>query len=233
MDILIGIISYLREFSLVTALIRLVLATLLGGFVGFERERHGRAAGLRTHILVCLGSTMATLIGHYNVSVMGFTADPMRIGAQVLSGIGFLGVGTIVAKGRFQVTGLTTAAGLWATATVGLAIGVGFYEGAIITSLIEVVTMTILSRFDARVFKKNKKFPVYIEINDVNKVSDFIHHLDTDYSASGLQVTAPRSGISTNAGIEVTVRMKDGLTHKEVLEDLTSHESVVFALPSI
>lgn len=233
MEIYNTIISQLREFSIPVAIIRLTLAVAIGAFVGFERERHGRAAGLRTHILVCMGAAMATLIGHYNSSLMSFTADPMRIGAQVISGIGFLGVGTIVSKGRFQVTGLTTAAGLWATATIGLAIGIGFYEAAIFAAILEVVTMTLLSRFDARIFKKNKKIRVYIETSNVNSVGKLINHLETDYKASGLQVTTPRSGISQNAGIEVTLRMKDGMTQDEVLKELTDSEYVVFALLSI
>ena len=118
------ILEYLREFNIITVAIRLFLAVICGGLIGFERERHGRTAGLRTHILVCLGAAITTLLGWYNVKVLGVSwADPMRIGAQVVSGISFLGMGTIISKGRFQVTGLTTAAGLWATAIIGLAVG--------------------------------------------------------------------------------------------------------------
>ena len=156
-DMFLEFVDYIREYSTLSAVIRMLMAVILGAIVGFERERHGRAAGLRTHILVCLGATIATLIGHYNISVLNISSDPMRIGAQVLSGIGFLGVGTILSKGRFQVTGLTTAAGLWTTAAIGLATGIGFYEGALLSTVLVVLTMTTLAMFDSQIIKKNKK----------------------------------------------------------------------------
>ena len=109
------IIEYLSELNLVTTVIRLVLAMIVGGVVGIERGKQGRAAGMRTHILVCVGSALTVMIGIYMYN-LGMSTDPMRISAQVISGIGFLGVGTILLKGRFQITGLTTAAGLWAKA---------------------------------------------------------------------------------------------------------------------
>lgn len=94
-------LDYLRDFNLVTIIVRLVMAVMFGGFIGLERERHGRAAGLRTHILVCLGAAITTLIGQYDmVYITGYTGDPMRIGAQVISGIGFLGVGHNIVKGQ-------------------------------------------------------------------------------------------------------------------------------------
>ena len=233
MSILTQMIEYLRDYSTVSAVFRLLLAVILGAFVGFERERHGRAAGLRTHILVCLGATVATLIGHYNMTMFNITADPMRIGAQVLSGIGFLGVGTILSKGRFQVTGLTTAAGLWTTATIGLATGIGFYEGALVTTILVVLTMTTLAMFDSQIIKKNKKIRIYIELDDINNVNPLITRLRKDYSASGIQVTVPRSGISGNAGIEATIRQLDGETFESMIELVKSFDEVKYALPSI
>lgn len=226
-------IESMRSYSTLSAVIRLVLAVVLGAFVGFERERHGRAAGLRTHILVCLGAAMATLIGHYNASVLHFTADPMRIGAQVVSGIGFLGVGTILSKGRFQVTGLTTAAGLWSTAAIGLAIGIGFFEGAFLGTIFVVLTMTLLAKFDSKIIKNSKKVRLYIETKNVDCMHCMINDLRAQYGASGIQVTVPRSGISGNAGIEATVSLKDDLTSEQMIEKVNEMEDVVFALPSI
>lgn len=233
MSILAQMIEYLRDYSVVSAIFRLFLAVILGAFVGFERERHGRAAGLRTHILVCLGATVATLIGHYNMSHFNITADPMRIGAQVLSGIGFLGVGTILSKGRFQVTGLTTAAGLWTTATIGLATGIGFYEGAIVTTILVVLTMTTLAMFDSQIIKKNKRIRIYIELDDINNVNPLINKLRNDYDATGIQVTVPRSGISGNAGIEATIQQLENETFESMIELVNSFEEVKYALPSI
>lgn len=225
--------DYLKEFSIVTAAIRLALAVALGALVGIERERHGRAAGLRTHILVCLGAALATLIGHYNHAVLGFTADPMRIGAQVVSGIGFLGAGTILSKGRFQITGLTTAAGLWATASIGLAAGIGFYEGAILGTVFAALTMTLLARFDSHIIKKNRKFRIYIEVTDINRLHKTVDILRDTYGAHDVQVTVPRSGIANNVGIEVTIKIPKDKTQKDVIDKLTEAEHVVFALPSI
>ena len=90
----------LAELNVWSTAFRVFLAVLLGGLIGLERGHHGRAAGLRTHILVCLGAAMAALVGLYTVSVLGFSSDPMRVGAQVISGIGFLGVGTIIIRNR-------------------------------------------------------------------------------------------------------------------------------------
>jgi len=227
------ILQYLREFSLASVVVRLALAVMLGACVGIERERHGRAAGLRTHALVCLGAALATLIGHYNISELAVTSDPMRIGAQVVSGIGFLGAGTILSKGRFHITGLTTAAGLWATAAIGLAIGIGFYEGAIIGTLFATLTMTFLSRFDSHIVKRNRKLRMYIEVNEVQKMTEIISLLENVYGAHDVQVTVPRSGISNSAGIEVTIRVPVGQTPKADLESINAEKCVAFALHSI
>ena len=128
---MVQILFYLRELNIITIVLRLLLASLLGGLIGLERERRDRPAGLRTYIIVCLGACMSSLVGQFAVNTLGFDSDPLRLGAQVISGIGFLGAGTILVRERFMVTGLTTAAGLWTTAVIGLALGIGFYEGAV------------------------------------------------------------------------------------------------------
>ena len=233
MEVLKNGLIYLQEFSLFSAFVRLVFAVILGGVIGFGRERHGRAAGLRTHILVCLGSAIATLIGHYSIAVLNSPGDPMRIGAQVLSGIGFLGAGTIISKGRFQVTGLTTAAGLWATASIGLAIGIGFYEAALVGTLLVVLTMSILAKFDANIIKRSHRLPVYVEISDVSQMNSIIEYLISEHGAKSIQVITPRSGIEGYCGIEATLRVKNEVSGKEVISKLIESENIVYALPSI
>ena len=116
---------------------RLLLITVIAGAIGFERERHGRAAGFRTHILVGLGSCLVMLTGLYLQQVMAGVKelDPTRMAAQVISGIGFLGAGTIL-QFRASIRGLTTAASLWAVGGVGLAVGAGFLYGAVVCGLI-------------------------------------------------------------------------------------------------
>ena len=118
------------------ALFRLSVAAFCGGCIGLERERKHRPAGFRTHILICLGAAMTTLTSQYLVLNLHLYTDMARLGAQVIAGIGFIGAGTIIITKRRQVKGLTTAAGLWASAIVGLCCGAGFVEGAIIATAI-------------------------------------------------------------------------------------------------
>ena len=138
--------------------VRLVLAVLCSGFIGLEREVSGRAAGLRTHILVCVGSALVMLTGIHLFDLYAgrVEVDPTRLAAQVVSGIGFLGAGTII---QFQdsVRGLTTAASLWAAAGIGLAIGSGFYVGAVASTSIVLTVLFILSRFEQKVTRTKKK----------------------------------------------------------------------------
>ncbi len=233
MKFFINVYSYLQEFTIISIILRLVLAVFLGGLIGFEREHHGRAAGLRTHILVCLGSAIATLVGQYAFSKLAFTGDPLRIGAQVLSGIGFLGAGTIISRGRFQVTGLTTAACLWTTAAIGLAIGIGFYSAAIISCGLVVLTMALLTRFDATIIRKSHKLRVYMEINDVTRVNEITEMLSEVYNGKNTQITGPRSMITGTCGIETTIHVLSEPDGKNVLQTLSKADYVVFALPSI
>ena len=130
-------------------ILRLLTAALLGSFVGIERENKKRAAGLRTHVLVCLGSALVMVLSEYLFNAYrGLTnVDPARLGAQVISGIGFLGAGTIIKQG-VSVKGLTTAASLWATACIGLAAGAGFYTAAVVAAVIVFVTLRTLSKFE-------------------------------------------------------------------------------------
>ena len=138
--------------------LRLLLAVLFSGLIGLEREVSGRAAGFRTHILVCVGSTLVMLTAMHLVDLYRGVAsiDPGRVAAQVVSGIGFLGAGTII-QIRDSVRGLTTAAGLWAAAGIGLAVGSGFYIGAVATTAIVLVVLFLLSRVEQSfVGSKNK-----------------------------------------------------------------------------
>lgn len=124
----------LREITLASVAFRLVLSTLCGGIVGIEREFKRRSAGFRTHILICLGAAMTTLISEYWLVYMRYYLDATRLGAGVVAGMGFIGAGTIIVTRRQRVKGLTTAAGLWTVAIVGLAVGAGFYEGGLLTT---------------------------------------------------------------------------------------------------
>lgn len=234
MEVVKEIIAVLRDFNLISIVVRLVLAMLLGGTIGLERGKQGRAAGMRTHIFVCLGATLATMIGFYSTMVLDSSGDPLRVAAQVISGIGFLGVGTILLKGRFQITGLTTAAGLWCAAAIGIALGTGFYEGAIITFICSVLTVTIISRVEHMFNKKYSRFGIYVEICSDKYVREAIDLLEKKYKVSDIQVTSPRSGTQGNVGIEANVHNNDFSTSPDVVsKELETEEFVIFALESI
>lgn len=137
----------IRDFSFLSIVLRVLLVCLSAGLIGFERGRGGRAAGLRTHILVALGACLAMIVDQYLVIFINPDADPARLGAQVISGIGFLGAGTILVTGK-RVTGLTTAAGLWTTACVGLAYGCGYFEGGLLVTLSMFSVVCILHKLE-------------------------------------------------------------------------------------
>ncbi len=150
---------------------RLALAAVLSGLIGYEREVHGRAAGLRTTILVGVGSCLIMIISMYMHTVYSGVADvdPGRIAAQVVSGIGFLGAGTIIRYGA-SVRGLTTAAGLWAVAGIGLAVGCGFYPAALIATIIIFLVLVALSRFERRI---RKQFDKTLKIEMIGGIEKF------------------------------------------------------------
>ena len=137
----------IREFSFLSIALRVLLSSVSAGLIGFERGRAGRAAGLRTHILVSLGACIVMCVDHYLVTAINPAADPARLGAQVINGMGFLGAGTILATGK-RVTGLTTAAGLWTTACIGLAYGGGYFEGGLLAAATMLVVMIILHKLE-------------------------------------------------------------------------------------
>lgn len=156
-------ISLNKEFGIMIGemeiIKRLILAAILGGLIGVEREINNRPAGLRTHVLVTLGSTLVMLVsidGLYMLSNGNMVSDPYRLAAQVVSGIGFLGAGTIMRTGN-TIKGLTTAASLWVCAGIGLAIGTGYYLGGIVTSAIVLITLTSLGFYENKMLGKRYK----------------------------------------------------------------------------
>lgn len=226
-------LDYLRGINLISIALRLVLAMFLGGAIGFERGRRGRAAGFRTHIIVCLGATMATLTGQYIIEILGLAGDPARLGAQVISGIGFLGVGTILVTGRSQVRGLTTAAGLWSTAAVGLAIGIGFYEAAIICTLLLCFTIVILHHLDNLFFGNRADIDVYIEITDATHINKVIKEIvDLGYHIHNIDVKPSRTGKDT-IGIDATIDSMKKKKRSDIVYDISLIQDVVLVFETM
>ena len=173
---MIDALNFLRTENLTTlsVVVRLVLAVLCGGIIGIERERKRRPAGFRTHILICLGSAITTLTSQYFVFELGLYTDLTRLGAQVIAGIGFIGAGAIIVTRHRQVKGLTTAAGLWVTAIVGLCCGAGFYEGVILTTLIILVAELLFSRLEYFIISHARTSTIYVEYTQNELLSKII-----------------------------------------------------------
>ena len=227
-------LDYLREFNEITMILRLILAFIFGGMIGMERGKRGRAAGFRTHILVCMGSAMTIMTGLFAVYTLGTGSDPLRIGAQVISGIGFLGVGTILITGRTHVKGLTTAAGLWTTAAIGLAVGIGFYEAAFLCALISVLTIVMLNRFENAVVGKDRNIELYIEIVDADKTNTVVDIIcEPKYKVLKMEICPPRSGIINSIGIEATLHLTKDMDKKAIISEISSLEDVTFAVESM
>ncbi|MDD3244406.1 MAG: MgtC/SapB family protein [Eubacteriales bacterium] len=226
-----ALFDHVRQFDLLTVCLRLLAAFLLGGIIGMERGRRGRAAGLRTHILVCLGATMTTLTGLFVNQILSLSSDPLRVGAQVISGIGFLGVGTILVTGRTHVRGLTTAAGLWNTAAIGLALGVGFYEAALACTALSVLTIIPLNRVEKALLGKNSNVEVYIEINSADRVNAVVRALSSpEFGISHMEVKPAHSGIADNVGIEGVLHLTRHQNVQDVMDRISQMPEVAFAV---
>ena len=163
--------------------IRLFMAMVLGGIIGFEREIGNRPAGFRTHTLVCVGSTLVMLTSEFLFKEYSgiVNLDPARLGAQVISGIGFLGAGTILKLGP-RVRGLTTAASLWVVACLGLAIGAGFYWGAIVATIFVYITLILLKKVEKVFVRDVGTIEIDLELRNkpgqIAKVTDVMGRLN-------------------------------------------------------
>ena len=156
----------LRDVTVLSITVRMALAVLCGGIIGIEREYKRRPAGFRTHILICLGATMTTLTSQFLYLNMHYYTDMARLGAQVVAGVGFIGAGTIIVTQRQRVNGLTTAAGLWASAIIGLAIGGGFYEGALFATFLIILAELLFSKLEYRMLENAPEINLYMEYTD-------------------------------------------------------------------
>ena len=196
-----NIVAFEKEINLFTVALRIVLAVVFGGLIGFERGRHGSHAGMRTHILACLGGAMTSLLGVYCVTVLGYDTDPLRISAQVVSGIGFLGAGMIIVKTDKMITGLTTAAIMWTTAIIGIAVGMGFYSGSAIAVLCILFTAAVLTRIE---HKRRKAISIYVEINDLNEFDNIHNYFKSSLNnVTHVDIVPAKSGLSGHFGIIV------------------------------
>ena len=222
----------LREFNMPSVLLRLTLAVLCGGMIGVNREHKRRPAGFRTYMLVCLGSAMTGVLSQYLWVMMNTQwaevsallekkIDVSRIGAKAIGGVGFLGAGTILITDQSEVKGLTTAAGLWASACLGVAIGAGFYEGALAGFTAIFLSIKVLPRIEEFLLSRSRNMNLYVELVSPERLRDFIALL----KAMGIQifdVELERKGQS-GGGVSVVLylHLPKSQSHTKLLANLS------------
>ncbi len=229
MEQLTKLIDYLHEFNAVSTAVRLILAVLLSGAVGIERERHGKAAGLRTHILVCLGAAMAAMTGVYISET--YIADISRLAAQVISGIGFLGAGTILVRSNSTVTGLTTAASVWATGALGLAIGYGFYGAALLCTVLMLFTEGKLGNIDRMISRRTREISIYAEFIDASRLSETAEAIKSGgICIVSMVITPAKSPLPAGIGAQITLKLPNNLSAQEAIAAVNGTDNVHFAV---
>jgi len=222
--------DFMQELNIYTALIRVISAVLLGAVIGIERGYHGRAAAMRTHSIVCIGSALTVIVGLYAIQVMDFNSDPLRIAAQVISGIGFLGAGTILLKGHSEITGLTTAAGLWATAAIGLALGIGYYVIAVAATILIILVNTLLPKLEKKLYDYKKTIHIYSEISDVNNVNKFEEIIKSKWDVVNMAVVPAKSGVLNQVGINIEILYTKQCEASDICRELSNSDFVAFSL---
>ena len=220
----------LREVTYLAVLVRILAATVIGGLLGLERGMKNRPAGMRTYMLVCVGACMIMLTNQYIFQTFG-TGDPTRMAAQVISGIGFLGAGTIIVTRRNQIKGLTTAAGLWSSAGVGLALGIGFYEAALVGGFAIFCVMTLLQTIDNRMHRKTKTVEVYLEVSEDLTLGELLRTLrEREYEVRHVQreSTLEADGDDDNRAYVALLKSPKRCNHVEILENIRSIPGIVY-----
>lgn len=234
-----GVFAYLREFNLLSITLRLVLPMLFGGMIGLERGRKRRAAGFRTYMLVCLGASLSMILGQYHHRLLtvlsgdarllseGIRMDISRIGAQVISGIGFLGAGTIIVTGYQQVKGLTTAAGLWASACMGLAIGAGFYECVVLGVVLIFFCIRVLPTVESLIIEHSRNMNLYIEFRDIEDIGKIIECIkQQDVQIYDVEIDHGKESGARNPSAVFAVRTEKRVPHERILSAISEIENV-------
>lgn len=222
-------INCLAELTTASVAFRIFLSMLLGGILGYERGKKHRPAGLRTYLVVCIASCMAMMTGIYLTKLTG-GGDAGRIAAQVISGIGFLGAGTILITRHNQVRGLTTAAGLWSVACLGLALGAGFYTGAIIGFTAIWLSLSILTIMEKQLYKNSRIISLYIEFESINNVSSFISDVrERSGIVNELETTKVKNVDGTyNVSAIMTIKFHEKKSHAQIIEEYGKMDGIVF-----
>lgn len=221
---MLGFLDFLRDVTTVSVLFRLFLAVMCGGIIGIEREHKRRPAGFRTHILICLGASMTTLTSQFLFYDLNLYTDIGRLGAQVVAGIGFIGAGAIIVTKRRQVKGLTTAAGLWTCAIIGLAIGAGYYEAAVIATLVIVIAEIFFVKFEYWILVNSRNLNIYVEYED-NENLDNVIRLIKGYRIVIIDLEITKSGNNSCAIFQLQLPKK--ISHDKIMTAVSTAEGIV------
>ena len=215
------------ELNIASILLRLVLALIFGGIIGLERGANRHPAGFRTHILVCMGSALAMLTNQYICDIWGTSTDPARLGAQVITGVGFLGVGTILITGRNRIKGLTTAAGLWASACLGLAIGIGFYEGALIGVILIYISLALLPKIENYVYEHSGIINLYVEVESLAYLKSFLREVKSlDIIVSETNLNQPNPMTPGGTALTISLKLPKHSDNDKMIDRLSDIEGV-------
>ncbi len=228
----------MSTFSIWDMLARVGVAMLCGGIIGIDRGRKHRPAGFRTYMLVCVGAAMTMILGTYlafmqtnvwsaQTDSVFVSTDVSRFGAQVINGIGFLGAGTIIVTGRQQVKGMTTAAGLWASACMGLCIGAGFYFAAFICCVLMIFAMVFFSRFERFILSRSRNFNLYVEFEDIEDLSSVIEKIkEQETKIFDVEVTKAKYSENHYPHAIFSLQLPKKKTHTTLLAAIAELESV-------
>ena len=225
------ILDPLRSLQLGGTAFRVVLAVLFGGVVGMERGRKGRAAGMRTYMLVCLGACLTILLGMYYGNLtenawasfmdpIGAKVDVSRIGSQVINGIGFLGAGTILVSSDLDVKGLTTAAALWSCACMGLAIGAGFYECVLLAFLLVILVIRVFPKMEAAILRGSRNVNIYVELDAIENIGKVLNRLKEE-NAKIFEVEVNRVSPTDFPSALLTMQFPHKISHALLLAQLS------------
>ena len=220
--------EYIRNVNGLSVLIRLALAVIFGGLIGLERERKHRPAGFRTHILICLGAAMTTLTSQYLfLSLRQFT-DIARLGAQVIAGFGFIGAGSIIVTQRRRVKGLTTAAGLWASAAIGLCFGAGFYEGGIIAALLILAVELLFSKLEYRIMDNAREVNLLVEYKDLASLNGVLRYMkEVDLKILSLEILKSESNPANKNCVNIDLLIHRKLRIKDMIADIANVPGII------
>ena len=220
------IMTVLTEPNLCSTLVRLTLAVFCGGILGLERVKKRRPAGFRTYMLVCVGAALTMIISQY-IASRGQTTDVSRLGAQVINGVGFLGAGTIIVTGKQQIKGLTTAAGLWAAACMGLAIGAGFYLGALIGCLAIYLTISVLRMLEDWIMASARNMNIYIEFTETDDIGETIERLKKlNVKIFDIEITKIRSADGLPPSAILAIRLPRKAKHSDIMAAVSAVKGI-------